>query len=110
MTAELDIGLDQGATFITEITITGADNVTPIDLTGATFRSQMRKSYLSPTAYPITVVSADPISGTIQVSLTPIQTAALDAGDYVYDAEYQIAGDVIRFAKGIITVYPRVTR
>lgn len=109
MASEYNLYIDQGVTFTTEITITNNDG-SPVDLTYALLRSQVRKSYTSTVAYPFTITKIDQTGGVVQLSMTAAQTAAMKAGRYVYDAEYEVDGKVVRYLKGLVTVYPRVTR
>lgn len=109
MAAEYNLYIDQGATYTTEIDIAN-DNGEPVDLTNATILSQMRRSPTSTTAYPFNIVITDAVNGKIQFSMTADQTATLSPGRYVYDAQYQINDAVVRFLKGLVTVYPSVTR
>lgn len=107
--AETNLYIDQGITYAFSWIVTDT-NRAPIDVTGATVRSQVRKSYTSTTAYPFTAIVTDGPNGVIELSMTADQTAAMKPGRYVYDAEYQIDTFVVRFLRGIVTVYPRVTQ
>jgi hypothetical protein len=110
MAAEYNLYIDQGVTFSTEITISD-DNGIPVDLTNATLASQVRKSYTSTVAFPFTItVLGDPTMGQVVLSMTATQTAAMAAGRYVYDAQYNINGVVTRFLKGLVTIFPAVTQ
>lgn len=104
--------IDQGTTFSLSITISDFTD-TPIDLTGYTLRSQMRKSYYSNTSTAFTVTSPNPSNGEILLSLTATQTSALKFGRYVYDIEIVSPApesEVKRVLEGIVTVNPEVTR
>ena len=60
----------------------------------------------------ITSTISNATGGVITLSLTPTQTAALDApARYVYDVEITLTADgtVTRVIEGIITVRPNVT-
>lgn len=109
MAAEYNLFLDQGVTFSTAITISD-DAGNPVDLTNATLASQVRRSFTSTTAYPFTITIADAVNGSIILSMTATQTAAMQAGRYVYDAQYNIGGIVTRFLKGLVTILPAVTQ
>jgi hypothetical protein len=57
-------------------------------------------------------IASDPTTGIVALSLTPAETAALDAPErYVYDVEITqtSSGAVTRVIEGIITVRPNVT-
>lgn len=102
--------IDQGSHFSVTVVITDAlEN--PLNLTGYTVRSQLRKSYGSNTYTAITMVISSAQEGEITMSLTNTQTSALRSGRYVYDVEIVSPGNVVtRVLEGIITVTPEVTR
>jgi hypothetical protein len=105
-----NIVIDQGTTFTLSITVSDFTD-TPINLTGYTLRSQMRKSYNSNTYTAFTVTSDEPTEGEINLSLTATQTSALRYGRYVYDVEIvSSTGVVTRVLEGIVTVNPEVTK
>ena len=109
MATKANITVDQGTTFSTTISLTD-DNGDPIDLTGYTGRSQMRKHYTSSNSQSFSV-SLSNTEGTVALSLTAAQTANLTAGRYVYDVEVVSAANVVsRIIEGIVTVTPEVTR
>lgn len=88
MGAVLNISVDQGSTFTTEITLMQSDGVTPIDLTGFTLRSEIRKTYQSTTvtaSFLLTVL--DVVGGKIRLELLDTTTEAIKKGRYVYDVE-----------------------
>ena len=107
-----NIVIDQGTTFTLSITISDFTD-TPIDITGYTLRSQMRKSYNSNTYTAFTITSPNPTEGEIVISLTATQTSALRYGRYVYDIEIvspEPESEVKRVLEGIVTVNPEVTK
>lgn len=109
MATKANIIVDQGTTFSTTISLTD-DNGDPIDLTGYSGRSQMRKHYTSSNSQSFSV-SLSNTEGTVALSLTAAQTANLTAGRYVYDVEVVSAANVVsRIIEGIVTVTPEVTR
>ena len=113
MAAVANLIIDQGATFTSDITVKDASG-NAFNLTGYTAEAKMAKGYPSTrTRTTITAtISGDPTTGTIGLSLTPVQTAALDAPErYVYDVEITqtSSGAVTRVIEGIITVRPNVT-
>ncbi len=109
MATKANIVIDQGTTFSTSISLTD-ENGDAIDLTGYTGRSQMRKHYTSSNSQSFTVV-LNTSEGTVALSLTPVQTANLTPGRYVYDVEVVSAANVVsRIVEGIVTVTPEVTR
>lgn len=109
MAAEVNLYLDAGNTFTTEFVI-GDDSGAPIDITNYTIQSQIRKSYIAPSSFAFNITKTDPINGVVQLSLTPNQTTALKNGRFLYDAQYVNGSQSVKFIKGILTVYPSVTR
>lgn len=112
MAAKANILIDQGADFSSTVSVTDA-NGEKIDLSLYTASGQIRKHYTSETAVDITVTFNSPLSdGIATLSLTNQQTAAMEAGRYVYDVELvtKSSNVVTRMVEGIATVTPQVTR
>lgn len=107
MATKLNIVIDQGSTFSSEITVLD-DNDEPVDFTGYTANSQMRKSFSSSTAYAFTVAASN--AGVITLSMNAATTNAISAGRYVYDLEVESGGIRSRLIEGIAVVSPQVTR
>ena len=101
--------LEQGATFSVTIGYNDASG-SPVDLSGYTTRSQMRKSYYSTTATTLTANISDASNGEINLSLTATETANVKAGRYLYDVEIVTGNTVTRVVEGIVTVMPEITR
>lgn len=108
MARQLNLFIDQGSTFSYTFYLNDTNGV-PQDLSAFTARSQLRKTYTSMTAVSFTALVGGP-AGTITLSLSATQTAALKAGRYVYDVELVNGSVVSRLAEGIITVNPEVTK
>lgn len=108
MAAKVNIVIDQGTTFNTVYTI--HDNMdTPINFTGYTANSQIRKSYSSSNAITLTV-SLNNI-GEVLLSMNAATSGTITAGRYVYDVEVQdTTGVRSRIVEGIVTVTPQVTK
>lgn len=110
MAAIRNIFIDQGSKFSVPVDLTNADG-SPTNLTGYTFRAQIRKSYYSLTAVDFTAEADEPLSGQIVLSLTSAQSRALKPGRYVYDVEMIDAEEEgTRVVEGILTVNPAVSR
>lgn len=108
MAEKFNFSIDQGATFSRAFTILDANN-NPVDLSGRTANSQMRKSYTSSTYYQFT--SALEANGVITLSMSANTTEAIPAGRYVYDIETTSnTGVITRVLEGIVTVTPQVTK
>jgi hypothetical protein len=110
MAIQQNLYIDQGATFSTQITLYSNDGVTPLNITTASFASQMRKSYSSSSSVTITCGVGVATNGELILSLTDSQTSAIKAGRYIYDVEMLYQGQKIRAIEGIITVTPQITQ
>ena len=109
MATKANLIIDQGTNFNTSIALTDVDGG-PIDLTGYSGASQMRKTYSSSNSRSFSV-SLGGMSGTVGLQLTAIQTANIEPGRYVYDVEITSSANVVtRIVEGIVTVTPGVTR
>lgn len=105
--------IDQGADWkINLIYKDSAGNIIP--LTGYTAALQLRTSYDAASAsLSLSTGSGITITanqGLIAIHATATQTGALAAGDYVYDLEVTVSGQVTRLIQGRATVRPQVTR
>lgn len=106
----VELEIDAGATFATEITVR-EDDGTPKNLANFSVSSQLRKSYYSSTATDFTISVTNSSNGTISMSLSAASTANLRSGRYVYDVELiDNQGIVTRIFEGIVVVLPNVTR
>jgi|TARA_B100001094_G_scaffold272484_1_gene278342 hypothetical protein len=113
MAAIANLRIDQGATFSTDVTVTGTDG-SAFNLTGYTAAAKMAKGYASTRTRTAltTAIATDRTTGVITLSLTANQTNTLDApARYVYDVEITQTSDstITRVIEGIITVSPSVT-
>ena len=97
--------IDQGTSFYANVQYLD-DNKHPISLVGYDVRSKMRKSYNSSNSASIGVSITNAATGNVQLYLSPIQTAGIKSGRYVYDVEANIGSDVVRIVEGLVTVYP----
>ena len=110
MAAFTEITIEQGATFSTTVNVEDA-YYNPINLTGYSASSQMRKSYYSSSAANITASVTGTSNGEITLSMTAANTSILTPGRYVYDLIINNgANTVTRVVEGIATVLPSVTR
>lgn len=105
--------IDQGSDWrVTLIYKDSAGAVIP--LTNYTAALQLRTTYDAASASlnlatgsGITITA---LAGKIDIHATAAQTGALVAGDYVYDLEITLSGEVTRLIQGRATVRPQVTR
>lgn len=108
MASKINIVIDQGTTFNTTYVIHDADD-NPIDFTGFTANSQIRKSYSSSNSHAFTVSMTS--NGQVTLSMNANNTGNITAGRYVYDVEVEdLTGIRSRIVEGIVTVTPQVTR
>lgn len=119
--AALNLLVRQGATYGPQnMLIKGSDSL-PIDVTGYTFRGQVRKESDSATvAASITFVVNNAANGDVSWSIAATATASLtcdpddetvEASQYVYDIEMESgAGVVTPLLYGTVSVYREVTK
>jgi len=80
----VNLVLEQGVDFQATFTIRNTNNA-PLNLTGYTGISSIRKHPTSSTAYPLTLSFVDRLNGKIAVSMGYTATDAIEGGRYVYD-------------------------
>lgn len=113
--APLKLTIYQGATFRKRLIWTDAANV-PIDLTGCTARMQVRSEVESPTVLlSLTTlnggITITPLTGTIDLFIRDVDTAAIKWESGVWDLEIVHPNtDVTRLMQGSVSVSPEVTR
>jgi hypothetical protein len=106
--------VDQGATFERPFTIAN-DYGQPTDLTGHTFRMQIRATIEGAVVLELTTANGripieDAEAGKFKILLTATETASLTAGFYVYDLEWVDGSKVTRLFEGQLEVSREVTR
>jgi hypothetical protein len=102
--------IDQGSDYSSIVTVT-ATNGQPLNLTGFTVASQIRKSYSSSIAYNFqsSVLSAP--TGKVRLQLSASASEAIPPGRYLYDLEITSpTGAKNRVVEGIVTVSPQITK
>ena len=107
----LDAASDYSST-VTISNIASDGTETAFNLTGYTVAASVRKSFASSTATTFTTaIDAPATAGSVTISLTDVQTTALDRGRYVWDMVITSSGGLItRVLQGMVTVNPSVTR
>lgn len=80
----VNLVLEQGVDFQATFTIRNQNN-TPLNLTGYTGISSIKKHPESSTSYPLTISFPDRLNGRVQVSMGYTNTSAIEGGRYVYD-------------------------
>ena len=110
--AKYEIICPQGATL--DKTFTAENDGDPVDWTGYTAALQVRQYYGSDTTVLSlstgSGIAALTSNGQITITATATQTAAIPAGNYVYDLELTSGSYKIRLLEGRFTVTPEVTR
>lgn len=111
----LDLDLYQGATFSYVLTWRTGSPSAAVNLTSYTARMQARTSPdASSPVLSLTTgngITLGGSAGTITLSRSAAQTAALPAGRYLYDLELESAGGVVtRLVEGVLTIWPEVTK
>lgn len=110
MTAgKYDFILEQGTSVNFSMSILQSDGITPLSLTGYTFKGQIRKNNAGSLETSFTIIVTDVLAGKVQVSLTPTQSALLEDQFYFYDIIGTVGSDVTRFIEGKISVNRRIT-
>ena len=102
--------IDAGTDFSTNISVS-TNGVTPLNLTGYTVKSQMRKSYSSSQMFEFTASVYDATQGKIKLEMTDTQTNVIPSGRWLYDIEINSPDNKkSRVVEGIITVTPQITQ
>lgn len=111
-----DITIYQGASFDRTLTWEVGTPPTKVNLTGYTGRMQIRESLAAGTAV-IELTNANGritlggTAGTVRLDMSATDTAALNAGQYIYDLELvSSGGETTRLVEGIAIVDGEVTR
>ena len=106
-----NIYIDQGSDYSSVVTVTTANGL-PLDLTGYTGKSQVRKSYSSSLAYTFTCDVIDAAAGKIRISMVAAYTETIPPGRWLYDVEITqtSSGKRKRVVEGIATVTPQITQ
>jgi hypothetical protein len=112
MSAYVELFLDQGTTFNNIINLTDDITNTPINISGYTAISQLRRSYYSANVSAnITCTITDAANGELTLSMTAANTATLKPGRYVFDVKtIDELNTTSRILEGTITVTPQVSK
>jgi hypothetical protein len=109
-----DLIVPQGTTFPVKLRYLDSNN-SVVDLTGATVRAQLRKSYDQTNAdLDCTIANGKAfvdVDNYFGFTLAPADTSALTATTYFYDLVVTTSGgDVTRAMEGTLTITPEVTK
>jgi hypothetical protein len=115
MAGQKNFEVDQNATFTFQIQYTEEDKVTPIDLTGATAKMQVRdtkggtKLAVTLTS-PVGGITINGPTGTLDIKMTPTQTNKLFYPKSSYDVMViDSNGNKIKLLEGFLTLNRSVT-
>lgn len=110
MAATRNIDIYKGDTYVHELRLKNSSNVA-INITSRAYTGQIRKKRNSDIVLAeFTTQITDAANGVVTLSLTPIQTANLAAGIYVYDFQEINTSVVTTLVTGNVTVTGDVTR
>jgi hypothetical protein len=104
--------IDAGSLFSVIVSVKDS-NQNPMNLTGFTVASQIRKSYGSTTAYNFNASVYDALSGKIKLQLSSEQSSAIKPGRYLYDIEVSSVatpGQKTRVVEGLVIITPEITK
>ena len=109
--ADQDLIITRGDTETLVVTITSDDAGTPVNITGRTYKAQIRTQQDSTTikaSFVCTVTAGS--SGQVTCVLSATDSATLSAGLYFWDLEENASGVVSTILSGNVTVLADVTR
>lgn len=108
--ADQDLTITRGDTETIVVTLT-TDGSTPIDVTGRTYRAQIRQSQDSRTIKASFVCTVtDGVNGVVTCVLDADDSATLPVGIGFWDLEENASGVVTTVLSGTVTVLADVTR
>jgi hypothetical protein len=109
-----NLTVEQGSTFIKQITLSDATTGVKRDLTGWTGRAMIRLTYEDPAPYAVFGVITDGVGGNLSLNLTSVQTAAFEFESAIYDVELVQTGTspehVERILQGNVFLSKEVTK
>jgi hypothetical protein len=104
-----NLTIEQGSDYEIDLTITNDDG-TPLNLTGYTADSKIRKHYGSSTTESFSITFVDRLAGEINLSMGSTTTSSLVEGRYVYDIVLTSPQNFkTRVIQGNVLVNPGVT-
>ena len=109
--ADQDLTITRGDTETLVVTLTSDDSGTPINITGRTYRAQIRSSQDSTTVKAsFTCVVSNGAAGQVTCTLSAADSATLIPGIAFWDFEENASGVVTTVLSGNVTVLADVTR
>ena len=108
--ADQDLTIVRGDTETLVVTMT-TDGTTPVNITGRTYRAQIRSSQDSTTVKAsFTCTVTDGAAGQVTCVLSATDSAALPVGIAYWDLEENASGVITTVMSGTVTVLADVTR
>jgi hypothetical protein len=108
---EYPITIEQGSTFQKQFRWK-VDGVI-MNLTGYTAKMQVRKAFGGALGFELSTqndrILLGGATGTVALEMAPDETAALPAGNFVYDLELTDGGTVRKLIRGTVVVLPEAT-
>ena len=109
--ADQDLTITRGDTETIVVTLTSDDNGTPINITGRTYRAQIRQSQDATTIKAsFTCAITNAAAGQVTCTLSATDSATLPVGIAYWDFEENASGVVTTILSGNVTVVADVTR
>lgn len=106
-----ELTIDQGCSFAMTIELKDYFTNESMNLAGYIARSQIRKNHDTQDNTSFQVSISDASNGVISMTMSPVITASLKSGRYVYDLEIEDTNAfVTRVIQGVAVVTPQVTR
>lgn len=99
----VNIVIEKGTDFSTNFKL--KSDGAPINLTGYTITSKMRRHFSSSSSYSFTVTPLSPLAnGIVKVGLASSITTTIPTGRYVYDVLLTISGTTTKVIEGNVLV------
>jgi hypothetical protein len=106
----VEIDIDQGTDFSIDLGLKNDDG-SPMDVTGYTFSSAIKKSFYSTSnvaSFTVDVSGAN--TGSIILSLDANTTSDIKPGRYLFDIKQRNDTNLVeRISEGVVTINPQVT-
>lgn len=109
---EYNFNIYQGSTLNLVLRLSDIESGEPLDYTGFTARGMIRVRYTDPTpAGEFTCVFTDAANGVLSVSMSSVETGALDFKTAFYDIEIVAPGGSVRqVLRGKVTLFMEATK
>jgi hypothetical protein len=102
--------VDSGSDYSNIITVASTTGQ-PLNLSGYTVASQMRKSYSSSVVHDFTATVYNAQNGKVRLQLAAAQSSAIPSGRWLYDVEITSpSGAKTRVVEGIVTISSQITQ